>query len=68
NDLALICRFGGSYAAQDAQALATFQTALPDRTIVPVDCSGIIGSAGAIHCIVMHVPDLLFRDEFEGVE
>ena len=68
NDLALICRFGGSYAAQDAQALATFQTALPGRTIVPVDCSGIIGSAGAIHCIVMHVPDLLFRDEFEGVE
>ncbi len=65
NDLALICRFGGSYAAQDAQALATFQSALPQRTVVPVDCSGIIGSAGAIHCIVMHVPDLLFRNDNE---
>src|SRR5690606_36984302 len=68
NGLALICKFGGSYTSQDAQALATFQTALPDRTIVQVDCSGIIGSAGAIHCIVMHVPDLLFRDEFETDE
>ena len=65
NDIAMICKFGGSYATRDAQALTTFQTALPERTIVQVDCSGIISSAGAIHCIVMHVPDLLFRDEFD---
>ena len=26
-----------------------------------IDCTGIITLAGAIHCIVMHVPDLLFR-------
>ncbi|MBN8481786.1 MAG: agmatine deiminase family protein [Xanthomonadales bacterium] len=62
NQVVLTCRFGGSNAARDAQALATFQAALPDHEIVPVDCSGIIGQAGAIHCIVMHVPDLLFRD------
>ena len=65
NGLALICKFGGSYTSQDAQALATFQAALPGRSIVQVDCSGIIGSSGAIHCIVMHVPDLLFRGEFD---
>ena len=65
NHVALICRFGGNYAAQDAQALSVYQIALPDHDIVQVDCSGIIHLAGAIHCIVMHVPDLLFRDPFE---
>jgi len=65
NDLALICRFGGAYSSQDAQALATFQSAMPDREIVQVDCGDIIFSAGAVHCIVMHVPDLLFRNGFD---
>lgn len=65
NQIALICRFGGSYAAQDAQALAVFQQAMPDHDIVQVNCAGIISLSGAIHCIVMHVPDLLFRDPYE---
>ncbi|MEW6250373.1 MAG: agmatine deiminase family protein [Planctomycetota bacterium] len=42
--------------AQDAQALAVFQQALPDYQITQIDCSGIISAAGALHCIVMHVP------------
>jgi len=65
NQTVLICRFGGSYTSQDAQALATYQSALPDHDIVQVDCSDIIFNAGAIHCIVMHVPDLLFRNGFD---
>lgn len=65
NQVALICRFGGSYATQDAQALAVFQQAMPDHDIVQVNCASIISSAGAIHCIVMHVPDVLFRDPYE---
>ena len=65
NQMVLICRFGGSYTSQDAQALATYQSALPDHDIVQVDCSDIIFNAGAIHCIVMHVPDLLFRNGFD---
>ena len=56
NQVALICRFGGAYAVQDAAAAATFAEALPDHEIVQVDCSDIIGLSGAIHCIVMHVP------------
>jgi agmatine deiminase len=68
NELVMICRFDG-YTSENAQALATFQTAFQDHTVVQVDCSDIIGLAGAIHCIVMHVPRmqtwLLFRDEFE---
>jgi agmatine/peptidylarginine deiminase len=62
NQVVLICRFDG-YASQNAAALATYQEALPDHVIVQVDCSDIIWLSGAIHCIVMHVPDLLFRDD-----
>lgn len=61
NKVALVCQFNG-YTTQNAAALDTFRAALPERSVVGVDCSGIIGLAGAIHCIVMHVPDLLFRD------
>lgn len=66
NQTALICRFGGSNTTRDAQALVTYQAAMPGYDIVAVDCSGIITSAGAIHCIVMHVPDLVFRDGGEA--
>lgn len=68
NEIVLVCRFNG-YPTENAAALATFQAAFEDRTVVSVDCSSIIALAGAIHCIVMHVPrragvDLL-RDGFE---
>jgi agmatine deiminase len=55
NDLVLTCTFSG-YPAQNAQAQAAFEQAFPDRTIVPVDCSNIIGLSGALHCIVKHMP------------
>lgn len=66
NNVVLICRFNGQ-DARNAAALTTYQSALPGHDIVAVDCSSIITQAGAIHCIVMHVPDLLFRDAF-GVD
>jgi agmatine/peptidylarginine deiminase len=62
NQVALICRFDG-YDAENAKALATYRKALPDSEIIAIDCSDIINLAGAMHCIVMHVPDLLFRDD-----
>jgi hypothetical protein len=66
NRLILTCRFNG-YDTENAQALATYQAARPDADIVQVDCSDIIGLAGAIHCIVMNVPDLLWRDDSDDV-
>ncbi|MEE4273422.1 MAG: agmatine deiminase family protein [Thermoanaerobaculales bacterium] len=56
------------YPTENAQALAVFQAAFPGRTIIPVDCSSIIHSAGAIHCITMHVPDVeaIFVNGFEA--
>lgn len=67
NDIVFVSEFSG-YGAENAQALAVFQAAFPGKTIIPVDCSSIIHSAGAIHCIVMHVPDAefpIFGDGFE---
>ncbi|MFQ5653295.1 MAG: agmatine deiminase family protein [Planctomycetota bacterium] len=55
NDLVLISKFN-AYPAQNAEALQVYEEAYPNHQIVQVDCSGIIGAAGAIHCIVMHVP------------
>ncbi|MBN1514921.1 MAG: agmatine deiminase family protein, partial [Phycisphaerae bacterium] len=56
NDLVFVPKFGVS---QDATALAVFQAAMPGHTTIQVDCSGIITAAGAMHCIVMHVPAYL---------
>lgn len=68
NNTVLACQFNG-YTAENANALAVFQQAFPARTIVPVNCSSIISLAGAIHCIVMHMPRapaaLLRRNGFE---
>jgi hypothetical protein len=67
NEVVLLCRFNG-FNTENAQALATFDAAFEDKTIIQVDCSSIIGLAGAVHCIVMHVPRMdgaLFRNGFE---
>jgi agmatine deiminase len=55
NDIVLTCFFNG-YSTQNAQAQAAFEQAFPDRTIVPVNCSSIIGASGALHCTVKHMP------------
>jgi agmatine/peptidylarginine deiminase len=38
------------------QALATLQSALPDKTIIQIPCEAIVSAAGVMHCIVMHMP------------
>lgn len=43
-------------AGHNGQALATWQAALPGKTIVQVNCQGMVQYAGIMHCIVMHVP------------
>jgi agmatine deiminase len=56
NNLVFVPRFGTPYTSQDAQALAVFQEAFPDHNVAQLYCGDIIYAAGAIHCIVMHVP------------
>jgi len=53
NDQVFMSKFNH---ANDAVALAVFQAAMPDKVIHQLDCSSIIQAAGALHCIVMHVP------------
>lgn len=69
NDLVFVSEFAG-YPAENAAALAVYQAAFPEHQVIPVDCTGIIGSAGALHCVVMHVPvvgvGLPFADGFES--
>lgn len=43
-------------APHNAAALATFQAAMPSHQVIGIPCQNIIGLAGAIHCIVRHVP------------
>lgn len=57
NNVALIPYYTHSSISQyNAEALAAYQAALPGKTVVQVNCEAIIGSAGAMHCICMHVP------------
>lgn len=55
NDIVLTCTFDDN-PSQNAQAQAVYEQAFPDRTIVPVRCTDIIGCSGALHCIVKHMP------------
>jgi agmatine deiminase len=41
--------------AEDAAAISTWQSLLPGYTIHGFDCNSIIGSQGAIHCVVKEV-------------
>ena len=56
NNQVFVPRFGGSSASQDNQAKAVFEQACPGKTVIQVNCASIIQAAGAMHCIVMHVP------------
>ena len=55
NSVVMMPTFSG-YTTQNNQAHAVFEAAFDTQTVLDVDCSSIIGLAGAIHCIVMHVP------------
>ncbi len=56
NDLVLIPEYDNIPAVYSQQALAAWRGAVPDKTVVQVDCDGIVGASGVMHCIVMHVP------------
>ncbi len=43
-------------AGHNAAAVTAWQTACPGKTIVPLNCQSIVGSAGVMHCIIRNVP------------
>jgi agmatine/peptidylarginine deiminase len=58
---------GSSHSARNATALAVFQAAMPDHAVIQVDTSEIIGSSGAIHCVMKQVPAPIAAPEVPGV-
>jgi agmatine deiminase len=41
---------------EDAEALAVYRAAMPDYTIIPMDCSASANGGGAVHCLTKEVP------------
>ncbi|KAA0214307.1 MAG: hypothetical protein DYG94_07690 [Leptolyngbya sp. PLA3] len=57
NDLVLIPSYTNSTASvHNSTALATWQAALPGKTVRQIPSQAIVTYAGVLHCIVMHVP------------
>ena len=58
NDLVLVPSYTNSSVTQhNAEAIAGWKAACPDKTIVPIPCQNIVTSAGVMHCICMHIPE-----------
>ena len=54
---AVVAGGNSAYNDEDADAISKWQAAAgPGVTLVPIQCSSIIGASGAIHCIVKQVP------------
>ncbi|MBC8309037.1 MAG: agmatine deiminase family protein [Phycisphaerales bacterium] len=57
NDLVLVPSFTNSQVSQyNDDAVAAWQQACPEKTILSVPCESIVSSAGVMHCICMHIP------------
>lgn len=59
NDLVLVPSYTNSSilsAGHNAEAQTAWENAMPDKTIVQINCQGIVTAAGVMHCIVMHLP------------
>ncbi len=57
NDLVLIPSYTNASVTQhNAPSLATWQAAMPGKTIRQINCEQMVASAGVMHCICMHVP------------
>jgi agmatine deiminase len=57
NDIVMVPSYThATVAPHNAAAVSVLQGALPGKQIIQIPCQNIIGLAGAIHCIVMHVP------------
>jgi len=57
NDLVLIPEYDNISSTYSQQALAAWQSAVPNKSVVQVDCDAIVTASGVMHCIVMHVPE-----------
>ncbi len=58
NDLVLIPMYTNAQVAPlNAQALAAWQQAMPNHTVMQINCEQMVASAGVMHCVMIHVPE-----------
>jgi agmatine deiminase len=53
NDVVLVPTYNDP---NDAPAIATIQSAFPDRRVAPIDCQELIWGLGAFHCLTQQQP------------
>lgn len=54
NDIVIVPTYG---RGTDAEALQIYRDAMPGYTVIGIDSEALIQLGGALHCIVMQVPD-----------
>ncbi|MFI4855295.1 MAG: agmatine deiminase family protein [Phycisphaerales bacterium JB065] len=63
NDIVLVPTYTvGSITQHNQEALDAWAAAMPDKTIIPINCQDIVYAAGVMHCITMHIPAHLGGD------
>lgn len=57
NDIVLVPTYtNSSVSFLNQQVLDAWAAAVPGKTIVPINCQGIVTASGVMHCITMHIP------------
>lgn len=57
NDIVLVPQFTNATAAQyNSAALAVWEQALPEKTIIPINAQAVVTADGILHCITKHIP------------
>jgi agmatine deiminase len=57
NDVVLLPLYtSSSVSGYNTPALEAVRSAMPDHQVVQINCQAIVGYAGVMHCICMHVP------------
>ena len=63
NNIVLVPTYTNSLVSPlNQQALDAWASALPDHTIIPINCQAIVTASGVMHCITMHIPEHLGGD------
>jgi agmatine deiminase len=57
NSVVLLPIFGDK--KKDQRAIATLSDLFPERKVVPIECTALVGGFGGIHCVTQQQPALL---------
>ena len=58
NDVVVVPVYAGVDPDLEREALDLYRRLLPDRRVVPVECTSLAKTGGALRCVSLNVPDL----------